>query len=143
MFLLIVLILMLAVILSGITIYFVNKNPGTRKIFQIIYAVLIVVLALLLTKNILDPIFFKQERQKRENATIERLKDIRTCQVAYKDKYGAYTGSFDTLIHFVKTDSFELEGYIHKPYQISELSQIMEQVSRKSHTGKPTQRREG
>lgn len=108
----IVLILILAVILSGITIYFVNKNPGSKKLFQVIYAILIVFLGLLLTKNILDPIFFKQERQRREDATIERLKDIRKAQVAYKDKYGKFTGSFDTLIHFVKTDSFELEGII-------------------------------
>jgi len=108
----IVLILILAVVLSGITIYFVNRNPGSKKLFQIVYAILILVLGLLLTKNILDPIFFKKERKKREDATIERLKDIRKAQVAYKDKYGAFTGSFDTLIHFVKTDSFELEGII-------------------------------
>ena len=112
MFLMIVLILILAVVLSGITIYFVNRNPGSKKLFQIVYAILIVVLGLLLTKNILDPIFFKKERKKREDAAIERLKDIRKAQVAYKDKYGQFTGSFDTLIHFVKTDSFELEGIV-------------------------------
>ncbi|MBN2524214.1 MAG: hypothetical protein JXB24_13165 [Bacteroidales bacterium] len=109
---LIILILLLVVILSIITIIIVNKKPGSKKLFQFIYAILIVVLGLFLVKNILDPIFFKQERMKRENATIERLKDIRTAQVAYKDKYGKYTGSFDTLIHFIKTDSFELENII-------------------------------
>jgi len=108
----IVLILILAVVLSGITIYFVNKNPESKKLFQIVYGILIVVLVLLLAKNISDPILFKQERMKREDATIERLKDIRKAQVAYKDKYGKFTGSFDTLIHFVNTDSFELEGII-------------------------------
>jgi hypothetical protein len=95
----------------------VNKNPGSKAIFQIIYGILIVALGLLLIKNIMDPIFFKKERQKRENATIERLKDIRMAQVAYKDKYGKYTGSFDTLIHFVKTDSFPLESIVEvKPW---------------------------
>ncbi len=112
MFLMIVLILILAVVLSGITIYFVNRNPGSKKLFQIVYAILILVLGLLLTKNILDPILFKKERKKREDAAIERLKDIRKAQVAYKDKYGKFTGSFDTLIHFVETDSFELDGII-------------------------------
>jgi type II secretory pathway pseudopilin PulG len=59
----------------------------------------------------MQPINFKKERIKRENAAIERLKDIRKAQESYKDKYGKYTASFDTLIHFVNTDSFELSGF--------------------------------
>lgn len=110
MFLTIIIILIFAVILGAITIFFVNKNPESKKIFQIIYALAIVALCLLLIKNIMDPILFKQERDKRENAAIERLKDIRIAQIAYKDKNSKFTGSFDTLIFFIKTDSFELES---------------------------------
>ncbi len=117
MFLQVILILILVIILSGITIFLVNRNPGSKKFFQIVYAIIILALGLLLVKNILDPIFFKQERMKKENASIERLKDIRKAQIAYKDKFNKFTGSFDTLIHFVKTDSFELDGYIElKPW---------------------------
>jgi hypothetical protein len=59
----------------------------------------------------MEPIEFKKERIKRENATIAKLKDIRRVEESYKDKYGKYTGSFDTLITFIKTDSFELESF--------------------------------
>ena len=38
---------------------------------------------------------------------IQRLKDIRTAQDAYKSIHGVYTSSFDTLIHFVKYDSLK------------------------------------
>ncbi|TFH34276.1 MAG: hypothetical protein E4G95_08485, partial [Bacteroidia bacterium] len=62
----------------------------------------------LLLESIMNPIRFNKERDSREASIIERLKDIRTAQVAYKSKYGRYTGSFDTLINFVKTDSFPL-----------------------------------
>jgi hypothetical protein len=36
------------------------------------------------------------------------LKDIRKAEGAYKDVNGKYTGSFDTLISFIKTDSMPL-----------------------------------
>lgn len=68
----------------------------------------IIVLGYLLVDSIMNPIRFNTERDRREEAIKERLIDIRTAQVAYKSKYGRYTGSFDTLINFVKTDSFPL-----------------------------------
>ncbi len=68
----------------------------------------IIVLSYLLIDSIMNPIRFNNERDKREGAIKERLIDIRTAQVAFKSKYGRYTGSFDTLITFVKTDSFPL-----------------------------------
>ena len=36
------------------------------------------------------------------------MKDIRKAEGAYKDVHGKYTGSFDTLIHFIKSDSMPL-----------------------------------
>jgi len=68
----------------------------------------IIVLGYLLVDSIMNPIRFNTERDIREEAIKERLIDIRTAQVAFKSKYGRYTGSFDTLISFVKTDSFPL-----------------------------------
>lgn len=62
----------------------------------------------LLVESIMNPIRFNQEKDRRYDATIKRLKDIRTAQVAYKAVYGEFTGSFDTLINFIKTDSFRV-----------------------------------
>jgi len=56
----------------------------------------------------MNPIRFNRERVKREKATISRLEDIRTAQIAFKAEKGRYTGSFDTLISFVKNDSFSV-----------------------------------
>ena len=109
---LIVFIVILAIILSLITVYLVNKNPNLKIIFQVVYGIAIIVLAIMVFQTIMEPINFDKERAKRENATIERLKEIRTVQEAYKDKFGKYTGSFDTLISFVKADSFNLERIV-------------------------------
>lgn len=77
-----------------------------RAAVKIVLALAIIILGYLLIESIMQPIRFNRERTKRENATIERLKDIRTAQIAFKDKYGRYTGDFDSLVNFVKADSF-------------------------------------
>ena len=77
-----------------------------RAAVKIVLALAIIILGYLLIESIMQPIRFNRERTIRENATIERLKDIRTAQIAFKDKYGRYTGDFDSLINFVKADSF-------------------------------------
>ena len=68
----------------------------------------IIVLAYLLWESIQKPIRFNKERDKREAATIQRLKDIRRAQLAYKAEYDRFTGDFDTLINFLENDSFRV-----------------------------------
>ncbi|MEZ5000950.1 MAG: hypothetical protein R2744_11800 [Bacteroidales bacterium] len=79
-----------------------------NTVVRILLVIAIFVLGYLLIDSIMNPIRFNKERDKREAAIINRLKDIRTAQVAFKSKFGMYTGSFDTLINFVVTDSFPL-----------------------------------
>jgi hypothetical protein len=105
-------IILIGVLLLGIpTIYLVNKQPKLRLPFQLFYAIVIVVLAILLVININKPIDFEKEVKLRSAATIEKLKDIRDIQEVYKDKYGKYTASFDTLISFVADDSLAIEAF--------------------------------
>jgi len=77
-----------------------------RYIVQIVLGGLIIVLAYLIYSGVMKPINFDKEKDLRSEKVIERLKDIRTAQVAYKSVYDKYTGSFDTLISFIKQDSF-------------------------------------
>lgn len=79
-----------------------------NTIVRILLVVAIIVLGYLLIGSIMNPIRFNKEKDLREKAIKERLMNVRTAQIAYKSKNGRYTGSFDTLIHFVKHDSFPL-----------------------------------
>jgi hypothetical protein len=79
-----------------------------KIVIQVVLAVAIVVLAYLLWDSINNPIRFNREKDRIEDATIQRLKDIRTAQLAYRSEYGQFTGDFDTLITFLKTDSFSV-----------------------------------
>ncbi len=80
-----------------------------KKIIQVVLFVVIIVLGYVLYSSIQKPIEFNKERDKRFNAAIEKLKDIREAEVAYKSVHGEYAGRFDTLINFLKTDSFTVE----------------------------------
>ncbi|MFA5815913.1 MAG: hypothetical protein WC865_09875 [Bacteroidales bacterium] len=80
-----------------------------RYIVQIVLGVLAIILTYLIYSGIMKPINFEKERDVRYAKVIDRLKDIRTAEVAYKSVYQKYTGSFDTLINFVKYDSFPVE----------------------------------
>jgi hypothetical protein len=71
-----------------------------------LFVLIIIVLGYLIVESIMEPIRFNQEVEVREQATIDRLIDIREAQKAYKDVYKRYTGSFDTLIAFIDTGSF-------------------------------------
>jgi len=50
--------------------------------------------------SIMEPVRFKREKEYRESVAIQRLKDIRTLQVAYKGAYGKFTKDIDSLKMF-------------------------------------------
>ncbi len=52
---------------------------------------------------------FEMIRGTREEAVIERLKEIRTAQRSYRAKYGTFAGSFEDLINFINKDSLKME----------------------------------
>lgn len=68
----------------------------------------IILLGFLCWRSIQAPIEFQREVEKREKAVIQRLIDIRTAEVAYRDQHGKYTASFDTLIDFIKNGKVKI-----------------------------------
>ena len=71
---------------------------------NLLLVVAIAGLAFICVRSILDPIEFSEQRSAREKAIIQRLIDIRTAQMEFRNSHnGAYADSFDTLINFVKT----------------------------------------
>lgn len=102
-----------------------NKTIKMRTVIQIILLAAIIVLGYFLYQSIEEPISFNKERKQRYNKTIERLKDIRTAQLAYKSTNDEFTGSFDTLINFIKTDSMPIVRAIgHVPDTMTEKKAV-------------------
>ncbi|MBN2728914.1 MAG: hypothetical protein JXR53_06780 [Bacteroidales bacterium] len=69
---------------------------------QIVLGIGAVILAYFIYESIMGPVRFNKEMDKRKDAVIQRLKDIRESENMYVNIYGKYTASFDTLISFVK-----------------------------------------
>ncbi|MBW8331646.1 MAG: hypothetical protein K0M40_06490 [Prolixibacteraceae bacterium] len=79
-----------------------------KTVIQIVLVAVAIILAYLLYTSVERPLDFEKAKKERYDATIERLKDIRKAEIAYKDIHGKFTGSWDTLINFVKTGELPL-----------------------------------
>lgn len=80
-----------------------------KKVIQILLALLMVGLAFVLYKQITTPLKFQKEVEARSASVINRIKDIRTAERAYKQANSVYSGNFDSLINFVLNDSLTYE----------------------------------
>jgi hypothetical protein len=79
-----------------------------RTVIQVVLFIVAVVLAYFIYDSIQRPIDFDKERTARYSVTIEKLKDIRKAQLAFREVNGRFTGDWDTLINFVKYDSLRI-----------------------------------
>ena len=79
-----------------------------KPVLQILLAFAIVAFGYLAYQSIMKPIEFKKIKTERYEKIIDQLQDIRKAQNAYKEVNKKYTGSFDTLISFIKTDSMPM-----------------------------------
>jgi len=76
-----------------------------RKAVQLLLWPVIIILAWLVYRSPISLKEFQEETNLRKLAVIQDLKDIRTAQIAFKDKYRVYAGDFNSLLSFVKNDS--------------------------------------
>ena len=74
----------------------------------VVLPIIIIILGYLIYTSIQEPVIFVKNKKFREGLAIERLKDIRTLQVAYKTKFGKFTTGLDTLIDFYKNGQLTL-----------------------------------
>ena len=91
-----------------------------KYVIRIILLVVIAGLAYLIVDGIQKPIKFQDEYKYKHDVVVERLKDIRKAEIAYKSVYKEFTPYWDTLIHFVKTDSFPMVKVIGNMDELSE-----------------------
>ena len=83
-------------------------NKTVKIIVEIVLAAVICLLAWLTVKSVQKPVQFNNEVAARSQVAIQRLKDIRTLQVAYKSVYGRFTPSVDSLKLFYERGSMDI-----------------------------------
>lgn len=80
-----------------------------KKIAQILLAVVIVAFVYVIYQQISTPIRFENDLKSKSAQVIERIKDIRTAERAYKSKYQKFTADWDTLANFILNETLEME----------------------------------
>ncbi len=71
-----------------------------KVLTYLIFPLIIIALAYFIVESVMEPVNFNKEKSAREQVAIQRLKDIRELQNAYKSEYGRFTASMDTLKSF-------------------------------------------
>ena len=89
-----------------------NKN---LTIINIALAVVALVLVYLVYRSISEPVVFENTRKEREIQVVQSLKDIRSTQILFKQTYNRYTGSFDSLLEYVKTGELPVVNIVADP----------------------------
>jgi len=98
------------------------------NVIKIILAVVILVLGFLIFNSIRKPVRFENTLQSRNEVIVSRLKDIRTAQNLFRNQYGRYTGSFDSLINFVKTGKIPEVKMIPDPTDTTDSRSISDTI---------------
>ena len=83
-------------------------NKGLKIGLEILLAVVICLLAWLTVKSVQKPVKFNQELKARSEVAIQRLKDIRTLQVAFKSVNGRFSPTVDSLKMFYESGKMDI-----------------------------------
>ena len=83
-------------------------NKGLKIGLEILLAAVICLLAWLTVKSVQKPVNFNNELKARSEVGIQRLKDIRTLQEAYKGVYGHFSPSVDSLKIFYESGKMDI-----------------------------------
>lgn len=79
-----------------------------KYVVRIVLVIAVIGLAYSLYESINKPIRFDKEKNRKYDMTIERMKDIRSSQIAFRDLNQRYSGDFNELIPFLDTADFIL-----------------------------------
>jgi hypothetical protein len=79
-----------------------------KTILQVVLWIVCIGLGYLIYKSINAPIEFNKVREERFADVINKLKDIRDSQEAYKAVNGRYASNFNSLIQFIDTGNYTI-----------------------------------
>ncbi|MEM1056803.1 MAG: hypothetical protein AAGI52_14870 [Bacteroidota bacterium] len=76
-----------------------------RLAIQVGLVLLIAVLAFFLYRSITEPYQEKLEREREVQMGRERMDDVRTTLIAFRDAYDGYPSTLDSLVTYARTDT--------------------------------------
>jgi len=86
-----------------------------NNVIKIILTVVIIILGYLIFNSIKKPVDFENTLASRSDVIVSKLTDIRLAQNLFRNQFGHYTGSFDSLKAFVKVGKIPVVKIIPDP----------------------------
>ena len=83
-------------------------NKALKILLHVVLLALIAGLVYLIVDSIMQPVNFNKQKDARTAVAVQRLKDIRTLEVAYKSVTEQYTADPDSLILFYNTGKMDI-----------------------------------
>ena len=84
------------------------NNKIVKLIVEIALFAVCVGLVYLIYSSIMKPVNFNKQKDYRSTVAVQRLKDIRTLQVAYKSVNGKFVSTVDSLKNFYETGEMSI-----------------------------------
>ena len=83
-------------------------NKIVKILVEILLAIAAVGCVYGIYRSIMKPVNFNKEKERRKEVAVQRLKDIRTLEVAFKGVNNRYTADIDSLINFYNTGKMDI-----------------------------------
>ena len=83
-------------------------NGIVKKIVSVLLLFVIAGLVYVIVQSVMQPVNFNKQMEYRKDVGVQRMKDLRTLQEAYKSVYGRFSQSADTLADFYKNGQMEV-----------------------------------
>lgn len=83
-------------------------NKALKIVIELVLLVAICGITYAIYRSIMKPVNFNKEKAHRETVAIQRLKDIRTLQVAFKSVNGKFTSTVDSLKNFYENGKMNI-----------------------------------
>ena len=100
-------------------------NRKIQMILSIVFLIGAVMLMWAVYGSVNDVLKFRKEKAATNKLVIQRLKDIRVAEIAFRDAHGVYTNDLDTLQEFIKHGMIpEVKKIGQKPDTLTELEAL-------------------
>ena len=83
-------------------------NGIVKKIVSVLLLFVIAGLVYVIVQSVMQPVNFNKQMEYRKGVGVQRMKDLRTLQEAYKSVYGKFSQSADSLADFYKNGQMEV-----------------------------------
>ena len=116
-------IIVLAIIAFMYVMGWINRK--IQIVLSVVFLIGGVGLGYMVYGSVNDVLVFRKQKAATDKLVIQRLKDIRTAEIAYRDAHGVYTNDLDTLQDFIKHGLIpEVKKIGQKPDTLTELEAL-------------------